>query len=95
MKYKLSKSDWERIGEEQGWMKEAVAGAPLSERSIPKLVRLQRDMQELDRLISSIANLSATTADEILNEKIKIAREALFEVDRLITPQRMQFKEIG
>ena len=95
MKYKLSRSEWERIGSEQGWMKEAVSGAPRSEMMMPKLVRLQRQMKDLDGMISSIANLSSTTGDAALNDVVNKAREALFQVEYAITPKSMETKELG
>jgi hypothetical protein len=46
MRYKLSKSDWERIGEEQGWTKEADA--------VPFVASLHAKMKSLIEALDSM-----------------------------------------
>lgn len=82
MKYKISKSDWEKIGNEMGWKKEAFGG-----KQIPKIKLLQREMAGLNDAINKIANISVLSEDKVLNEKITEAIRSLNIVQDALNPK--------
>ena len=64
MKYKLSRSEWERIGSEQGWIKKADIAVPL----VASL---------LARMKSVVAELDSMDPAELRDPKLEGAAEKL------------------